>query len=324
MISRLILLLSLTLVAQSASAAWVKQRSPTFSRLLDIAFVSDSKGFIGGAGGTFLETSDGGATWEKRRELTSDTIRQIHFSDGSNGWLLCERDIYNRGTQSSSYVLKTTDGGLNWEKIEFGSETRDRITRILFNAKGAGFAIGEKGAIFEYLPERGAWERQSTAIKYLLLAGTFAGERDATLVGAAGSVYFTDNGGSTWSGATVAGNPDVKFNSVFFLNRSAGWIAGGSGAIFQTQSGGRTWRAQVSGVSSDLSDIRFLNSAEGFAVGADGTILHTTTAGNVWNTERSGIKHRLERIGVNGRRVFAVGFGGTILTNDGGSGPKLK
>ncbi len=303
-------------LAQTASAAWVKQRATTFAWLYDVTFVDAKKGFIVGSGGSFLETNDGGETWSKRKNFTGDALKQVYFADTSNGWLLCERDIFNRGANGSSYMLRTADGGETWEKVEFTGGGRERVTGFFFNSKGFGIAVGENGAIYEFKPDAGAWERQPTAIKYLLLGGTFSGERTATMVGAGGSVYFSEDGGSSWLNASFSTKPSGKLNSVYFLNRTSGWIAGSGGTVFQTQSGGKTWRAQNTGVTSDLTDVHFLTSAEGYAVGADGTIIHTTTAGNIWTLENTGIKHRLERVAFNGQRGIAVGFGGTILVND--------
>jgi photosystem II stability/assembly factor-like uncharacterized protein len=311
---RFALVLIVGILAQTASAAWVKQRVTTFSWLYDVTFVDASKGFIAGSGGTLFETSDGGETWKKRANFTEDSLKQIWFSDASNGWLLCERDIYNRGANGSSYMLKTKDGGATWEKLEF-TGGRDRITSFFFNTKGTGIAVGENGAIYEYRPDGDSWQRQTTPIRYLLLGGSFNGEFSATLIGAGGNVYFSEDGGTSWNNSTFSVKPKGKMNSVYFVGRTAGWIAGSGGAIYQTTSGGKSWRAQNSGTTADLNDIYFINSAEGFAVGANGTILHTKTAGNVWTVEPTDLKHRLERITVTGKHAFAVGFGGTILVN---------
>jgi photosystem II stability/assembly factor-like uncharacterized protein len=304
-------------LAQTASAAWVKQSSTTLAWLYDVTFLDSQKGFIVGSGGAFLESKDGGATWTKRKNFTGDALKQIHFADASNGWLLCERDIFNRGANASSYTLRTSDGGETWTTIDFTGGGRERVTGFFFNSKGVGIAFGENGAIFEYRPDRDSWQRQPSAIRYLLLGGAFNDERSATLVGAGGSIFFSDDVGSSWNGPSVASRPAGKLNSVYFLNRTTGWIAGAGGAVFQTLSGGKTWREQSTGVMSDLTDIHFISSAEGFAVGADGTIIHSTTAGNVWYAEKTGVKHRLESIAFNGNRGIAVGFGGTILLNEG-------
>lgn len=299
--------------AQNINANWTKQNSNTLAWLHDVYFFDENRGVIAGSSGSFLETKDGGKTWKKRKNFTEDTILQIAFLDNLNGWLLCERNIYNRGASASSYLMKTIDGGANWEKIEFKDGGRTRMTKIFFNSNGKGLAIGENGALFELQEDQQTWEKSFSPIRYLLLDGLFIEERKPLLFGGSGSIFFSDDAGITWNKANVFGEKPTKFNAVFFVNQKNGWTVGTNGKIFQTVSGGKTWREQNSGVLSDLNDVFFSNTAEGFAVGNDGTVLHTTTAGNVWISEKTNIRHRLEKIYFVGSKGFAVGFGGTIL-----------
>jgi photosystem II stability/assembly factor-like uncharacterized protein len=304
------------LCLQTVKADWTKQNANTLAWLHDIYFFNEKHGLIVGSNGTFLETKDGGKTWAKRKSFTEDKILQISFSDEYNGWLLCERDIFSRGANASSYLMKTTDGGENWEKVEFKDAGRTRITKIFFNQKGKGIAIGESGAFFEFQTDQPIWEKSSLPIRYLMLDGVFSDETHGTIVGAGGSVYFTEDAGTNWNQANIFGDKTAKLSSVFFANQRNGWTVGANGKIFQTQNGGKTWREQKSGVGSDLSDVFFTNTAEGWAVGVDGTVIHTKTAGNIWNLEETGIKHRLEKVLFVGKKGFAVGFGGTILVYD--------
>src|SRR5215204_4808706 len=137
----------------AANAEWIKQNANTLAWLHDIYFFDESHGFIAGSGGTFLETRDGGKSWTKRKKFTEDKILQIYFSDDYTGWLLCERDIFSRGAKSVSYLMKTTDGGENWEPVELKDAGSARITKVFFNQKERGFAIGESGAFFELRDE---------------------------------------------------------------------------------------------------------------------------------------------------------------------------
>ncbi len=298
---------------QTASADWVKQNANTLAWLHDIYFFDESRGVIAGSGGTFLETRDGGRSWTKRKKFTEDKILQIYFSDDYAGWLLCERDRFKRGGNAVSYLLKTTDGGENWERVEFRDAPRARITKIFFNQKSKGFAIGEGGAVFE-LKTDGSWEKSPSPIRYLLLDGAFFDDTGGVIVGAGGRAYFTENDGLSWIQANVFGKGAGKLNSVFFADRKNGWAVGGEGRIFQTASGGKTWREQNSGMTKDLFDVFFRNTTEGWAVGDEGVILHTNTGGNVWVVEETAVKHKLEKVVFAGKKGFAVGFGGTILT----------
>lgn len=312
-----LIVISCLVCFQTARAAdWTPQKSGTLSWLHDVFFINENKGFIAGSNGTFLSTTDGGKSWRAQDKFTGDTIAQIYFSDENTGWLLCEKSVYAGGAIGSSYLLKTADGGAHWEKIDFGGG-RERVTRVFFAKNGFAMAIGETGVLFALQDDAKTWKRITSPTRYLLLDGSFTDEFHGTIVGAGGSVLFTEDAGATWTQAILSNGAKTRLNKVFFINRKLGWTTGGEGKIYQTINGGKTWRLQTSGVAQNLTDIFFLNTAEGWAIGDEGTILHTTTAGNVWTTVNSKIKHRLEKVFFTKRKGWAVGFGGTILSFDG-------
>lgn len=304
-----------SLCFQTANADWIKQSSNTLAWLRAGFFVNEKTGFIGGGNGTFLTTNNGGETWNQTEKITSDAIRQIYFADENNGWLLCERDIYSLGANSPSYLLKTANGGADWEKIEFTNGVRIRIAGIFFS-QSSGFAVGESGAIFVLQSDEKTWKKQPSPIRNLLLGGIFTDKTNGVIVGAGGSIFFTADGGTKWNQSNIFGAPNVKLNSVFFVNKNAGWTVGSEGRIFQTVSGGKNWREQKSNIKTNLNDVFFRDTREGWAIGDEGTILHSTTAGNIWMRNELKTRHKFEKLFSSGRAVFAVGFGGTILRYD--------
>ena len=86
-----------------------------FAWFRDIFFVDQNKGWIVGSDGVMLSTEDGGQTWVQTRKFTTDAFLQIYFTNETTGWLLCERNIYARGANATSYLRKTTDGGRTWD-----------------------------------------------------------------------------------------------------------------------------------------------------------------------------------------------------------------
>ena len=319
---------------QTARADWAKQESSSLAWFYDIYFLTENKGWIAGSGGTILTTIDGGKTWKKERDFTSDTIREVYFTDENNGWLLCERDIYSLGSFAPSYVLKTSDGGARWERIEFGgSDKRKKIAKIFFNEKGSGAAIGEGGVYFALDDNKKTWKKMPSTVRYLMLDGIFTDDSHGTMVGAGGTILFTEDAGLSWNKSSVFGsNSTAKLNSVFFINQKTGWTVGTQGKIYQTFTGGKVWREQNSPTAKDLTDVVFCNTAEGWAVGEEGLILHTTTAGNIWKIVEPKVKHKLEKVFFIGKKGWAVGFGGTILSYtentakniESSTAPKLK
>ena len=315
-VKNILTVLLLLICLQTAQAEWIKQESSTLAWLHDVFFINENKGWIAGSDGTLLETADGGKTWKKAINFTQDNIKQVYFSDENHGWLLCEKDIYNRGANASTYLLQTTDGGKSWDTINFTGSGRERIAKFFFKNNGLGLAVGEAGAVFTMQNDKKTWKKSYSPARFLMLDGVFTDDLRGTMVGAGGTILFTEDTGSTWNPATVAGKSDAKLNSLFFINQKTGWTVGTNGKIYQTINGGKFWHEQNSSVALTLTDVFFNNTAEGWAIGDEGTILHTRTAGNIWTSENAKVKHKLEKVFFVGKMGWIVGFGGTILRYD--------
>ncbi len=315
----------LAIFVQTASAQWVRQETNSFAWFRDVYFFDHKRGWIVGGDGVMLSTEDGGNNWTFAKKFTTDTLLQIYFESETTGWLLCQRNIYARGSEASSYLRRTVDGGQTWEKVEFHDSGRERITRLLFHEDGRATAFGEGGAFYGLQDDKLSWKKNQTGLRYLLLDGAFANEKNGAIVGAAGTILFTDDGGFTWENATLLGDRDTKFNAVDFAARG-GWAVGTKGRVFRSV-GVRLWRQMNSGVTANLNDVYFTSPTDGWAVGDDGVIIRTKDGGMTWTEVGSKSTHKLEKVVFSAGRGWAVGFGGTVLMYDEnstgrGSGPK--
>ena len=333
-LNRVIALCSLFLVicclegsAFAANGTWTRQRTGSLAWLHSLFFLDQNRGWAAGSRGALLATQDGGVTWQTRRQPTADTIRDIYFLDEVNGYLVCERNIYDlkSNDDSRAYLMRTTDGGENWERLNLrGTNVETRLTRAIFNQSGQGWAFGEAGTVYTTRDGGESWTRSQTPTRYLLLGGTFLNENSGWLVGAGSTILQTSDGGQTWNHSRVP-NTSVRFNSTSFVNARIGWAAGSNGAIYRTVNGGASWQMQNSGITTDLFDVKFLDAREGWAVGAEGTLLHTLDSGIHWIEERNVTPHALERIFFTDRNHgWAVGFGGTIIAYGPATAPRLR
>jgi photosystem II stability/assembly factor-like uncharacterized protein len=250
--------------------------------------------------------------------------------------------------ESVSYLLKTSDGGESWARVDVtrGEDVDIKLAGLRFADAGHGWVYGEQGVLYATSDGGRTWSRQRVPTRHLLLGGAFADAQHGWLSGGGLTLLRTEDGGENWRAGTLyipispvvarpaAATPraavkssepsppaspalpaSLRLNAVFFSGSEAGWAVGANGAIFFTPDGGRSWRPQESGVKSDLYDVKFLDALEGWAVGGEGTILHTKDGGRVWTRERRVTDHTLESLFFVGRgRAWAVGFGGTVLT----------
>ena len=314
--SAVCLLLVAPVMAQTGS--WSRENSGSMASLHAIFFLDQNRGWAVGSKGTLLRTLDGGQRWQSRSASTTDQVRDIFFVDEQNGWLVCEVNIYELKTkeQPRAYLMRTTDGGDNWKRVELkGLDIDSILVRAVFSRGGRGWAFGEGGTIYTTRDAGETWSRLPSPTRHLLLGGVFVDDDRGWIVGAGATIIQTSDGGDTWYQSHLPQvEKTVRFTSASFTDNRLGWAVGSGGSIYQTTNGGRTWQQQQSGVDVDLSDVKFLDAREGWAVGAEGTILHTVDGGVSWINERRVTEHPLERVFFADKaHGWAVGFGGTVL-----------
>src|SRR5438105_12695545 len=158
------------------ASPWTRQPSGTMAWLRAVYFLDQSRGWVAGSNGTLLRTTDGGATWKKLSPLTKDTLQDVYFADTEAGWLVATRDIFKlKSNEPASYLLKTEDGGMNWQPVFLSSSDMNaRLVRLVFADAQHGWAFGESGVVFGTRDGGAHWLRQTAATKHLLLGGAFA------------------------------------------------------------------------------------------------------------------------------------------------------
>jgi photosystem II stability/assembly factor-like uncharacterized protein len=160
----------------------------------------------------------------------------------------------------------------------------------------------------------------SHASRAMLLGVTVVGQRWVA-VGERGIVVWSDDGGASWTQATVP--VSVTLTAVTFADATLGWAVGHDGAILHSADGGKRWTLQFDGVranaavlaaleagaqgagspdarqqaqalvadlkesvqfgpSRPLLDVWFDDGRRGWAVGAFGQLFRTESAGREW------------------------------------------
>lgn len=256
--------------------------SPVFrffsTDLVSVYFTNQEKGFIGGDGGVFAFTNDGGQTWTKQPLNTNDNVNEIYFRNEDNGYLLVGKHIFI-----------TNDGGKSWREnqaiksIDFSGRIPEFLS-VRFSGKKKGWIVGS------------------------------INNQDEEVID--GLVLQTQDSGETWTKVTVPSGKIELFH-VDFVNDETGWIVGDKGTILSTRDGGQTWAKQNSGVDVSLSNVDFRDSNNGVIVGGRGTILRTENGGATWEKIASPVNKKFFRVNfINDKQGFIVGVGGTILRTE--------
>lgn len=292
---------------------WVPQSSGTPQTLYGVFFLSGDAGYVCGAGGIVLKTTDGGSGWQDVSPLNPPADWQgIHFFSADEGII----------AGSGGAMLRTTDGGASWSPASSG--VSDNLYGVSF--AGDNGICGGAGQTLLYSTDRGhSWQVSQTGF----FGGGFRGVRmlspEIGFAGGENSIFqplaaATVDGGTTWTFTPFyLGNNEGRLYGIDYTDAFRGYAAAatwnGEGAIALTTDGGQTWSSQF--FPAPLYAVFFPISGAsqvGYAGGEGGTILRTNDAGQSWLPETSGTAQAIYGLYFfdleNG---YAVGDGGTIL-----------
>lgn len=321
------------------------------TELFSVSFVDDLNGFVSGARGMVLKTTDGGISWQELTNIYINIIRldDIHFvnrqvgivvgddggkifrtSNGGVSWNLIESGITsvlravdffdeNTGVAVGRYgiIRRTTNAGVSWSNPQVNQATEQLFGLHIFDQTFA-CAVGENTIVTS--TDAGlTWYKQSYTYPEWVMGVYFVTRQKGFAVGTNGKIFKTTNGGDTWiESATI--NPQNILRRVSFADTLNGVAVGDIGTIARTTDGGETWtRVQLSETYlNSFFAISFVNESVGYASGDGGIILKTTDAGATWTRQASPTMHRI--LGMHflseDQAALSGAFGQIILTSN--------
>ena len=156
---------------------------------MDVWFRDEKEGFVVGAYGYFMHTSDGGLTWEDYSDRIDNIdgwhLNSIGTADGKIFYIVGEM-----GT-----LFRSTDGGNTWDRLNspyegsfFGVHPINVDTALIF---------GLQGHIFKTTDQGETWREIFTSNNNGLMSATSIGETGLVIVGNSGTIMHSkDNGDS--------------------------------------------------------------------------------------------------------------------------------
>ncbi len=208
---------------------------------------------------------------------------EVHLSVGTQ-WIKIStnnfyfKDLYfttaDTGYAVTNGVYKTTDGGNSWQLIS--QPIAHILQSVYFTDK---YAVGNDGIVFK-TTDGNNWTFNwiyGTQLKSVFFINTDTG----FVVGDAGKIYKTVNGGGNWALQSSGTTQNLK--SIFFTTTDIGYAVGENGTYLKTLNGGTTWISEtVIGSFDVLNDVYFSDVNNGFIVGSGSVFLKTTNGGNNW------------------------------------------
>jgi len=287
---------------------------PTLKDLLDVSFVSETRGWVVGKKSLIMHTNDGGENWEIQNSDVDDNINGVHFVNENEGWAV-----------SWAYIYHTTDGGEVWDR-QFAPYWICDLTDVFFLNHDLGWIVGSYGLILKTEDGGETWTKisgGSTSDPRFLRRVYFVDEMHGWVVGSpslfsGGLVMRTVDGGNTWT-ETSPQNIDILYG-VFFIDTNRGWICGRNGECFGSNDGGITWTGIPFG-SRSFDDIYFFNQDDGILMGSNEAFL-SFDGGQTWDsTVYMGTYSSIRKFCAYGESFGAVvGFYGAMAkTLDGGN-----
>lgn len=125
------------LVTNDGGQTWTQAICSATTPLIAVTAYGSNLAWASGTDDAIWYTDNGGVSWEMISR-SGIAARRLHFYDALNGWI----------TNGRNQVLRTTDGGLSWIRINavYGVAIQD----VCVLPDGKGWAVGDHGAILRF------------------------------------------------------------------------------------------------------------------------------------------------------------------------------
>ena len=259
----------------NGGAEWIPQSADGNTVMFrEILFPFDNEtGYAVGGTGRIFKTIDGGQNWVRQIVVgVGAELLDIDFPvNASTGFISGDR-----------VILKTTNGGDNWEQLNSPSIFLNAISFPADNE--TGYVCGESGSsgrIYKTTNGGVNWIQQTTGTVSGIVDIQFpVDELNGYAAEWAGKILRTTNGGVNWN----AYQSDVYTYGICFpSNNITGYVTGGSyGAsyLLKTTNGGVIWNKMNIPYNNQTTSVCFPENYDtGYVVGVTGAILKTVDGG---------------------------------------------
>lgn len=246
------------LKTMESGQSWFQLSPDTIPPLLACSFPSLAVGYVCGAGGYLIKTSDGGSVWDTLligQEV--DYLSNVEFRNVNTGFVT-----------SMNKVFFTADGGENWvEASGINTSIQDACY-----ADGEVIYLAGNHIVQKSINGGESFFTVFNNSQDSLLGIDFLTQDFGIAVGNHGRIHKTIDGGSTWLMNNSIG--DLLLKSVFSWDMDTSYVVGSPELVYKTTDGGLNWFSDFSGGGeSSLNQVNFKDNYFGFICGSQGLTL---------------------------------------------------
>jgi len=317
-ISLIIVVLFFFTVHSNSQTDWQVLNSGVIVNLYGVYFTNINTGYVCGASGTILKTTNAGSNWNLINSSVSYQLNDICFANDITGYC-----------SGNSGIIKTTNAGVNWFSV-FSGNQMNKIQCI-----GNVIYSGGQNGIYKSTDSGQNWINTVSGYSGTIRGLCFLNADTGYGMGSIADQRRTTNGGSNWIGGLYWGPGDYSFGECYFFNSGSGFAGCSfnsgypnyysSYSIYKANTWS-SWYQVYSSAAMGIGGITFTGNDTGYAVGGGWTgsayqslILKTINGGNNWVTQNYTISQILQDVYfLDSKKGYAVGRGGIILKTENG------
>ena len=236
-------------------------------RNYSIIAISDTEFWMGNDISGIAYTDDQGQTWEERSGPERNLIQDVFFINRNIGL----------ATGQEGYLLRTVDGGTNWQDISFGTRTYHSVFGLAVN----DIWLGANQRIFHSIDTGSTWvEKGVFAGGNITDILALSGERIIASV-STGNILISRDGGDSWDTVYTNLNP---VRSLAKVDNNRIIATGFNGLLLRSDNQGDTWTTLTPPEAGLQYEQAFFLNGEGWLVTSSfkKTMWHTENNGDSW------------------------------------------
>jgi len=258
---------------------WAQLNAGTAIWYMGVWFIDPNTGYACGSstsGGVIKKTTDVGATWTTTFTAPWGMLRGVCFTDANTGYVVGD----------SSAVLKTTNGGVNWNYLYPSSESTRNWTVYFINGQTGfvgGFYVAKttNGGKNWTFPNMNVYPDYFSSI-------SFVDSNNGYVAGYGNSfgtyVYKTTDCGDNWNTLNLPGYTNSA-TSISFTNVNTGYLVAAPmdyATVMKTTDAGQSWKTDLIDCNLYLRSIATVDSEVGLSVGSTNEMVRTSNSGTNW------------------------------------------